>query len=82
MRCLKKWFENGGFSGLMNEIYMVLLARAGGDGVFKPNVAEKSVLGPKNLQIHRNFRQKVKIFTKWVEKKHFGGLTSGIDAVF
>ena len=50
MRCLKKRFENGGFSGLMNEIYMVLLARAGGDGVFKPNVDEKSVLRSKKLQ--------------------------------
>ena len=29
----------------MDEICMVLLARACGNGVFRPNVAEKSVLG-------------------------------------
>ena len=50
----------------MDEICMLLLARAGGNGVFKPNVAEKSVLGfPKTSK----FCQKVKIFKNWVEKK-------------
>ena len=29
----------------MDEVCMVLLARACGNGVFKPNVVEKSVLG-------------------------------------
>ena len=66
----------------MSEIYMVLLARAGGDGVFKPNAGEKSILRSKKFKLHRNVSQKMKIFMKWVEKKHFGGLTSGIDAVF
>ena len=51
MRLLKKWFEDGCFLGLMDEICMVLLARACGNGVFRPNVAEKSVLGvPKTLK--------------------------------
>ena len=36
----------------MDEICMVLLARACGNGVFKPNVAEKSVFGvQKTLKI-------------------------------
>ena len=35
----------------MDEICMVLLARAYGNGVFRPNVAEKSVFGvPKTLK--------------------------------
>ena len=35
----------------MDDICMVLLARAGGNGVFKPNVAEKSVSGvPKTFK--------------------------------
>ena len=44
---LEEMVREWSFSGLMNEIYMVLLARAGGDGAFKPNVAEKSVLRSK-----------------------------------
>ena len=52
IRFLKEWFENGCFWGLMDEICMVLLARACGNGVFKPNVAEKSVYGvPKTIKI-------------------------------
>ena len=34
----------------MDEIYMVLLARACGNGDFRPNVAEKSVFGSEKLQ--------------------------------
>ena len=46
----------------MDEIYMVLLARACGNGVPRPNVAEKSVFGvPKTPKIHRNVGLKVKI---------------------
>ena len=51
MRLLKKWFEDGCFRGLMDEICMVLLARACGNGFLRPNVAEKSVFGvPKTLK--------------------------------
>ena len=166
MRFLKKLLENGCFWGLMDEIYMVLLARACGNGDFRPNVADKSVfrvqetlkiigISVKNWKSSRNgsrkiifevwvvesmqffsanftvivvsgqtllknsyegfhfrpynfwmfnifwtfktemfvfgsrkqkkskeFQSKTKIFTKWVEKKYFWGLSSGIDAVF
>ena len=39
-------------------------------------------LGSKKPQKSQIFGEKVKIFTKWVEKKHFWTLRSGIDAVF
>ena len=45
IRFVKKWFEDGCFRGLMDEICTVLLARACGNKVFGPNVAEKSLFG-------------------------------------
>ena len=51
---MKKQVEKRGFSGFSDEMCMVLLALPYGDEDVKPNI----FWGPKNLKIHRNFRQK------------------------
>ena len=45
MKSMKKQVEKRGFSGFNDEMCMVLLALPYGDEDFKPNIAEKCVLG-------------------------------------
>ena len=58
MKFMKKQVEKQGFSGFSDDMCMVLLALPYGDEDIKSNIAEKLVLGPKNLKIHRSFSQK------------------------
>ena len=66
----------------MDEIYMVLLARACGNGDLKPNVAEKPVWGILKTKRIVGFSIKNKNLHDAGREKYFWSLSSGIDAVF